>query len=424
MATKHQPHHLAVPDYATLRPSSAQRDPDCFKTEEDEDWDLGTEYVVVEKGSVEINAMVDGLSSSPQKPMSLGRRMSRGFMAAKPTLTGLSSSPHRTTSSGSPPHPSLATHSHSSPVSSFPPRPHPMTASPVPTGSHPMNIANFGCSSPSSQGHYGPHPSSPRSFDSGGGGIGSLPLVGKYFPQAVLGTSSPSGPAAPSHTSVGPSGSQAQRLPFTFPSSALCRAILSAGPLQINHQTIPIQSIGGPLTSQPSPHSSASRNGHLDPVESQLLAELEEFACKALVIIHFANQKLAAILPPPPSAFGPSTSSTSNPATFSGPVGAFITSSPSSYHSFDPSMSSSSCYDLHHSSTLDTPSSAPSKPPSGQLAPAAGQALLLYIKALAFLNKSICHAVWLNGRADHPNRLDLRAGPGRATLTCCEESEW
>ncbi|KAA1107782.1 Serine/threonine-protein kinase [Puccinia graminis f. sp. tritici] len=260
MATKHQPHHLAVPDYATLRPSSAQRDPDCFKTEEDEDRDLGTEYIVVEKGSVEINAMVDGLSSSPQKPMSLGRRMSRGFMVAKPTLTGLSLLPHRTTSSGSPPHPSLATHSHRSPVLSFPPRPHPMTASPVLTGSHPMNIANFGRSSPSSQ--------------------------------------------------------------------------------------------------------------------------------------------------------GPSTSSTSNPATFSGPVGAFITSSPSSYHSFDPSTSSSSCYNLHHSSTLNTPSSAPSKPPSGQLAPAAGQALLLYIKALAFLNKSIRHAVWLNGRADHPNRLDLRAGPG------------
>ncbi|EFP84471.1 uncharacterized protein PGTG_10191 [Puccinia graminis f. sp. tritici CRL 75-36-700-3] len=165
MATKHQPHHLAVPDYATLRPSSAQRDPDCFKTEEDEDRDLGTEYIVVEKGSVEINAMVDGLSSSPQKPMSLGRRMLRGFMVAKPTLTGLSLLPHRTTSSGSPPHPSLATHSHRSPVLSFPPRPHPMTASPVPTGSHPMNIANFGRSSPSSQGHYGPHPSSPRSFD-------------------------------------------------------------------------------------------------------------------------------------------------------------------------------------------------------------------------------------------------------------------
>ncbi|EFP85907.2 ULK/ULK protein kinase [Puccinia graminis f. sp. tritici CRL 75-36-700-3] len=375
-----------------------------FKTEEDEDRDLGTEYVVVEKGSVEINAMVDGLSSSPQKPMSLGRRMSRGFMAAKPTLTGLSSSPHRTTSSGSPPHSSLATHSHSSPVSSFPPRPHTLTASPIPTGSHPMNIANFGRSSPSSQGHYGPHPSSPRSFDSGGGGIGSLPLVGKYFPQAVLGTSSPSGPAAPSHTSAGPSGSQAQRPPFTFPSSALSRAILSAGPLQINHQTIPTRSIGGPSTSQPPPRSSASRNGHLDPVESQLLAELEEFACKALVIIHFADQKLAAILPPPPSASGPSASSTSNPAPFSGPVGAFITSSPSSYPSFDPSTSSSStsssssCYDLRHSSTLDTPSSVLSKPPSGQLAPAAsalaaGQALLLYIKALAFLNKSIRHAV-------------------------------
>ena len=51
-----------------------------------------------------------------------------------------------------------------------------------------MNIANVGRSSPSSQGGYGAYPSSPRSFDSNGGGtgIGSLPLVGKYFPQSLL----------------------------------------------------------------------------------------------------------------------------------------------------------------------------------------------------------------------------------------------
>ncbi|KAI9625837.1 hypothetical protein H4Q26_016085 [Puccinia striiformis f. sp. tritici PST-130] len=378
------------------------------------DRDLATEeYVVVEKGSVEINAMVDGLSSSPQKPMSLGRRMSRGFMATKKstttTLTGLASgsSPHRTTAS--PPRQSggqmiyqgyQQQHITTSPVSSFPPRPHPITPSPIPstTGTHPMNIANFGRSSPSSLPHYhnNPYPSSPRSFDStgaGGAGIGSLPLVGKYFPQTASNHQSPAG--LPTTTT-------------TTTTSTICRAILSSGPLSL-HQNLASSSKSN-VQQQQQQHSSSSppttstftsttRNNYqhhlnqLDPIEIQLLSELEEFACKAIVIIDFADQKLAAILPPPPSAFPQQE-----------PVRAFVTTIP-----IDPSSSSSSPSEQQqqphtrrrNTSTEDNSSSShrqhqnssPSNNSAASKAVLASEALVLYIKALAFLNKAIRHAV-------------------------------
>ncbi|OAV90757.1 ULK/ULK protein kinase [Puccinia triticina 1-1 BBBD Race 1] len=175
-------------DYARaplpFRTSSEQQ-----QQEDDEDRELGTEYVVVEKGAVEINALVDGLSAPTQKPLSLGRRMSRGFMAAtKPTLAGLSSSPRRVqTESASPPTPS-----------SFPPRPHPQSS--VPSGSRPMNIAPHHGQQlqhqPSSLSSAFNYASSPRSFDSSGAGApGSLPAPGgKFFPPSAPASSSPGRP--------------------------------------------------------------------------------------------------------------------------------------------------------------------------------------------------------------------------------------
>ncbi|KNZ54885.1 ULK/ULK protein kinase [Puccinia sorghi] len=408
-------------DYAVIRspsltsPIKQNSNPQVglpFQGEEDEDRDLGTEYVVVEKGSVEINAMVDGLSSSSpsQKPMSLGRRMSRGFMAAKPTLAALSSSPHRTNPSASPPHPSLVTTTHahpppqhSSPVSSFPPRPNPAAPSPIPTGTHPMNIANFGRSSPSNQGHvYGAYPSSPRSFDSGGGGIGSLPIVGKYFPQSHHHYNHSSAtPIAPGGTnsSAGPAPQAHHRPPYSFPSSTICRAILSADPLQASQTTSSKSTgYGGTMALAQQPHrplrSPPSRPQHLDAVESQLLAELEEFACKALVIVQFADDKLNAILPPPPSALGPTNTGTSSgsTSTFSGTIGAFITCS-HQHPSVSEPLDTSSPVDPHQARLMSDLASGSTVLTASNKALLAGEALVLYIKALAFLNKAIRHGV-------------------------------
>jgi serine/threonine-protein kinase ULK/ATG1 len=269
-----------------------------------------------------------------------------------------------------------------------------------------MNIANVGRSSPSSQGGYGygygAYPSSPRSFDSnggggGGGGIGSLPLVGKYFPQSLLHNSHspappPPPPAATASSSTGPARSAAS---FSFPSGAICRAILSAGP----QPAIASRSNGydqRPTPPQPPQegHSAAAGRGAppLDAVETQLLAELEEFACKALVVVQFANEKLQVLLPPPPSAVGgmpaahASSSSSSITSVFAGPVGAFVPSAPPTQQQ------------QQQQQQQQNPASDSLPPSDSSLSPAAKalvatEALVLYIKALAFLNKAIRHAV-------------------------------
>ncbi|WAQ93330.1 hypothetical protein PtA15_18A390 [Puccinia triticina] len=365
-------------DYARaplpFRTSSEQQ-----QQEDDEDRELGTEYVVVEKGAVEINALVDGLSAPTQKPLSLGRRMSRGFMAAtKPTLAGLSSSPRRVqTESASPPTPS-----------SFPPRPHPQSS--VPSGSRPMNIAPHHGQQlqhqPSSLSSAFNYASSPRSFDSSGAGApGSLPAPGgKFFPPSAPASSSPGRPPS-------------ARVPFMFPSSALSRALLDpCCPLS--------PSTGGA--------------GALDAVESRLLAELEEAAAKALVILRFADAKLAAVLPPPPSASetapvaGPSSSGPS-----AGLVGAFITAHVSAS---DPlpavSASSSASSILSELHLLHHPAASPADPECSARrlkqakAGHAAEALVLFIRALAVLDHAIRHAVavadWKKG-----------AGPGGGVVS-------
>lgn len=448
------------------------------KNEDDDDRDLGTEYVVVEKGSVEINAMVDGLSSSPPKPLSLGRRMSRGLMAAKPALAALSSSPHRTNIlSASPPPSSLVTAQVGAPnlpppslVSSFPPRAQSGAPSPIPTGTHPMNITNFGRSSPSSQGHYGTYPSSPQSFDSsaGGGGtggvaggIGSLPIFGKYFPQSQRSHNSYSpisgGPGS-AHSSGGP-GSQAHKLPLSFPSSAICRVILASGPNQ-NSVTIPSRNSGfGSPSSlhQQNVHRSptVARNQHLDAVEVQLLNELEEFACKALVIIQFGDEKLNKILPPPPSAIsthmdhsadGMNTINTTPSSAPTTTIGAFITPSTSQYSNSP--LASSQTVDLsmnlirnyphqdmtkRNSELTMTGSTTVANPSvtnysqSNNKAILASEALVLYMKALAFLNKAIRHGVavvnWKKQSYDGVGATSGGAGSGCSYETGCA-IEW
>ncbi|KAH9824852.1 ULK/ULK protein kinase [Melampsora americana] len=368
--------------------------------------DFGKEYVVVEKRSVEINSLVDDLASSPLKPMSLTRRMSRGFMP-RPTHSGLSGSPHHQVGRFSPPSSSLPTtalgvlpHTTSNP--SFPPQPK-SSPSPPSSGTHPMMITNIGRSSPSYNYHYNGYPSSPRSFDSsgGGGGIGSLPIVGKYFPQSYnsSGHSPRSGGAA--HDGTGTSY-------FSFPNSPLARAIMSSNAAlnsrslkPIQHQTSLFPHNSTPSTSKAmvvgTSHSQRPPSGRysIDSVEAELMNELEKFASKVLVILQFADEKLAKILPPTPS----STSSTPQPmtaASYSPPtsIGAFA---PLTKHS--PNHLSKTSSEGTASSSL-TAIKADKAPGNHKLA--AGEAMVLYIKALAFLDKGIRHAVSISTwRKDH-----------------------
>jgi len=124
------------------------------------------------------------------------------------------------------------------------------------------------------------------------------------------------------------------------------------------------------------------------------LAELEEFACKALVIVQFADDKLNAILPPPPSALGPTNTSTSSgsTSTFSGPIGAFITSS-HQHPSVSEPLDASSPVDPNHARLMSDLASGSTVLTTSNKALLAGEAFVLYTKALAFLNKAIRHGI-------------------------------
>ncbi|CAH7689428.1 ULK/ULK protein kinase [Phakopsora pachyrhizi] len=274
---------------------------------EGEDRDLGTEYVVVEKGSVEINALVDALSSSPRQAMSLGRRMSRGFMSSKPNLTSLNLSPHLNSSSSPPPPSSLITTTgyqpYASPNSSFPPRVHTLPSPPASTGAHPMMITNFGRSSPSTTALHNNYSSSPRSFDSnGGGGIGSLPIVGKYFPQSNQAQSPGSNRATFNQSSK-------SRPSFSFPSNRLSLAILRK--------------------QNQNPSTTAGSSHQLDRVENQLIEEFESLGCKILVICEYADEKLSKLLPPLPSSTSTSSRPTIESNSHNSFIGAFVSATPS-----------------------------------------------------------------------------------------------
>lgn len=391
-------------DYANI---PGPKPANSSSTKLDDADDFGKEYVVVEKRSVEINSLVDDLASSPLKPMSLTRRMSRGFMP-RPTHPGLSGSPHQPVGRLSPPSSALATtalgvhHPHTTPNPSFPPQPN-SSPSPPSSGTHPMMITNIGRSSPSQNYHYNGYPSSPRSFDSGGGGggIGSLPIVGKYFPQSYNGSGHSPRSGGTANDGIGTSY-------FSFPNSPLARAIMSSNAAlnsrslkPIQHQTSLFPHTSTPSTSKAmvvgTSHSQRppSTRYSIDSVEAELMNELEKFASKVLVILQFADEKLAKILPPTPS----STSLTPQPMT------AASYSPPTSVGAFAP-LPKNSPNHLSKTSSEGTASSSLTatkveKGP-GNHKLAAGEAMVLYIKALAFLDKGIRHAVSISTwRKDH-----------------------
>lgn len=405
-STKHAAVGVKTRDYALVPSSKTTQVPFAPKAEDDEDGDFGKEYVVVEKRAVEINALVDDLASSPQKPMSLGRRMSRGFMS-RPPLSGFPQ--HKSNGTSPPPsgnHGLDVIQNYTTSNSSFPPRPN-LSPSPPSSGTHPMMITNFGRSSPSQNYQYNPYPSSPRSFDSngGGGGIGSLPIVGKYFPQSYTSTGNSPRSVGMANTNVtgGGTGVSTGVGYLGFPNSQLARAIMSSytafNSRSLNpshHHTAFLSHTSIPSTSKAmvvgssSSHSQRSPTSRysIDSVEAKLMNELEEFASKVLVILQFADEKLAKILPPTPSSTSTtSASQTTTSITNSPPtsIGAFVPVSklPSSYASKP--MSETSTF-----SSMNTtrPDSA-----TGNIKLAAGEAMVLYIKALAFLDKGIRHAV-------------------------------
>lgn len=294
---------------------------------------LGKDYVVVEKRTVEINALADELASAPRGDIVVARRPSRGFLSrpisslGNPTSTGSPPSP----SSPYPPGPPAAD-------ASTPPFAIPRSAQPSPH--HPYSLS------------ASPRPlsflsSSPRSL--------THPAIERFpgSPLALVGS----------------------------PSAALAKAFSNLSSLKIFGSPTDGILVRRSSARKPIPRSMTAPST-VDPEEERLLADLEDIAQKALVLFEFADSKILQLLPPTPAA-STSTTSLGTPSYFSHMAAreqAQAASNPFSAVPTSPSMRRGS------SSSSERPVLMASSAKAEVLA---AEAMVLYLKSLAFLGKGI-----------------------------------
>ncbi|KWU43996.1 kinase-like protein, partial [Rhodotorula sp. JG-1b] len=303
---------------------------------------LGTDYVVVEKRTVEINALADELAQlSPRQEGIVARRPSRGFLSRPLSSLGNPSSgpADSSPSSGSAPpspYPPVASDG-STPPFAIPPRPQP--------SHHPYSMS----SSPRPLSYLS---SSPRSV--------SYPV--DRFPGSPLAL-------------VG------------SPSTALAKAISNLSSLKIFGSPSDGILVRRNSARKPIPRSMTAPVA-VDPEEERVLAGLEDTAQKALVLFEFADSKLLRLLPPTPAA-STSTTSLGTPSYFShlaareqAQAQSAAASNPFSAVPTSPSMRRNSS----SSSGPDRPMILASSAKADVLA---AEATVLYLKALAFLQRGI-----------------------------------
>lgn len=314
---------------------------------------LGTDYVVVEKRTVEINALADELAQrSPRAEGVVARRPSRGFLNRPLSSLGAPSSADGGSAAASPspatPYPpghAGALNATGAPPFAIPIRPQPQ---PQPSPHHPYSIS----SSPRPLSYLS---SSPRSVSYGVDRFPGSPLALVSSPSAALAK------AISNLSSLKIFGS---------PSDGILVRRNSA------HKPIP-RSMTAPIA--------------VDPEEERVLAELEDTAQKALVLFEFADAKLLQLLPPTPAA-STSTTSLGTPSYFShlaareqAQAQSAAASNPFSAVPTSPSMRRNS-----------SSSSGPDRPmilaSSAKAEVLAAEATVLYLKALAFLQSGIDRA--------------------------------
>jgi len=311
---------------------------------------LGKDYVVVEKRTVEINALADELAQqAPKREGVVARRPSRGFLSRAPSSTG-----------NQPPGAALPSPpSSSSPSSPYPPGPGPPTGDTStppfaipqraqPTPHHPYSLS----SSPRPLSFLS---SSPRSF--------THPI--ERFPGSPLAL-------------VG------------SPSAALAKAFSNLSSLKIFGSPTDGILVRRSSVRKPIPRSMTAPTT-ADPDEERVLADLEDIAQKALVLFEFADAKILQLLPPTPAA-STSTTSLGTPSYFShlaareqAQAQSAAASNPFSAVPTSPSMrrgSSASSSDRPHLGALASSASV-------RADVLAAEAMVLYLKALAFLGKGI-----------------------------------
>ncbi|GAA5961702.1 hypothetical protein JCM21900_000638 [Sporobolomyces salmonicolor] len=293
---------------------------------------LGKDYVVVEKRTVEINALADELANLPKRENAIARRPSRGFLSRP--LSSLGNPPVSGTS------PSLASptspYPPSAPVAgdaaSTPPFAIPQRAQPAPH--HPYSLS-----------------SSPRPLSFLSSSPRSLQPIERFpgSPLALVGS----------------------------PSAALAKAFSNLSSLKLFGSPTDGILVRRRSARKPIPRSMTPTSGAVDPEEERVLSDLEDIAQKALVLFEFADTKILQILPPTPSG----STSLGTPSYFSHMAAREqAASNPFSAVPTSPSMRRGS------SASSDRPLVMTSSARADVLA---AEAMVLYLKALAFLGKGI-----------------------------------
>lgn len=154
----------------------------------------------------------------------------------------------------------------------------------------------------------------------------------------------------------------------------------------------------------------------VDPEEDRVMAELEDIAQKALVIFDFADSKIVQILPPTPQTS--SSTSLGTPSYFSHVAAREQAAS----NPFSPVPTPSS------PSMRRTSSSSSERPfvlaSSAKADLLAAEAMVLYLKSLAFLGKGIEKArkFWAQRHSDQAASADFNEGELRSLLQLWDDS--
>lgn len=342
---------------------------------------LGRDYVVVEKRTVEINALADGaliplsrlrsrltvmldfaeLASAPKRDNAIARRPSRGFLSRPPS------------SIGTPSLPVVPAGASTSPVTPYPPP----AAPNADNSATPFAIPVGQRATPS------PHPyslsSSPRPLSFLSSSPRSLTHPIERFPGSPLAL-------------VG------------SPTAAIAKALNMASLKIFGSPT------DGILVRRSSARKPITRSAQgVDPEEDKVLSDLEDIAQKALVLFDFADSKIMQILPPTPQTS--SSTSLGTPSYFSHV--AAREQSASNPFSAVPTPSSPQMRRTSSSSS-DRPFVLASSAKADVLA---AESVVLYLKALAFLHKGIekARTYWSNRTPESVASSDFNEGEGAAS---------
>ncbi|SGY13789.1 BQ5605_C010g05977 [Microbotryum silenes-dioicae] len=326
---------------------------------------VGRDFVVVDKRTVEINALADELATQPKREGTVARRPSRGFLSRPLSSLGNNISP-------SPP----------SPVAPYPPTAPPSTdhiATAYPNAATPFAV-------PQQRPGPTPHPyslsSSPRPLSFLSSSPRSLSHPIERFPGSPLAL-------------VG------------SPTAAIAKALNMASLKLFGSPT------DGILVRRSSARKPLHRTAQIsDPDEERILGVLEDIAQKALVLFDFADSKILQLLPPTPQTS--SSTSLGTPSYFSH-VAAREQQTAASNSAMNPFSAIPTPTSLPMRRTSSSSSSEPR--PMGLASSAkadvvAAEALMLYLKSLAFLHKGIERArlYWTVRSPDQAPSSDFNDG--------------